>query len=506
MEAYMVCRNPDKRTLNEFTRGLESLTNLEMSNPYLIDDASDSLQKSRSRFSFGYGTTPMKTLGNSTTALDDEDVDIIEVRGLLWDFYRSVILEFTCDELSQFFFWAAKARLCANPFAPLTAAGLAAEFYADVTGRVRKYGAIGCLRGSAPFVAAAFVHNFHHFEDLVKYYLSAVLPLRDVEETGLKRADRSEIPHLEDIHVYTYLNGLLLRASTRIFAHPLLLMAVRQVCDHGTTPFPVPGNSRGLTWARDKTWMMNAWEYYYEEGNISCFFRGLRSSLTSALVPISPFMMLGLAEIVLYRRILGHTGSGEPLALSGGSGRGGASVGTPSASIIHDIITKEGGYSSLLRYGYLTCLQLIPGFLSFVGFRGTLWFIFGSTKQRQRQRQWRLKRLKEFWGAQRTLNDNNRTASASMQVPSAIDATLTAVLTEEPAPAPAPATTTTTTTTTTTSAEVGGMDEASLRPSGSTLTDPESRGNSGDINTSLGGAPVPIVSFNDHEGTPGLPL
>ena len=30
---------------------------------------------------------------------------------VLWDFYRSVFLEFTCDEMSQFIFWATKVRL-----------------------------------------------------------------------------------------------------------------------------------------------------------------------------------------------------------------------------------------------------------------------------------------------------------------------------------------------------------------------------------------------------------
>jgi hypothetical protein len=43
-------------------------------------------------------------------------------------------------------------------------------------------------------------------------------------------------------------------------------------------------------------------------------------------------------------------------------------------------------------------LQVVPGFVSFVASRLALWFVFGATKRRQKQRRRRIRRLRHYWG------------------------------------------------------------------------------------------------------------
>ena len=170
-----------------------------------------------------------------------------------------------------------------------------------------------------------------------------------------------------------YVNGVILRASTRVFAHPFLLVAVRQVCSPSAQPFPLPGSSRAVTWAMDATWFKSAWDYYKAEGSALCFFRGLRSSFTAALVPFSPFLLFGIAEMVMYRRVLGDSGGGgasvtsavvQEGAKEAATGAMGAmkEVAGPSANVINDIICSEGGYASILRYGLLSMLLVVHSY------------------------------------------------------------------------------------------------------------------------------------------------
>ena len=215
----------------------------------------------------------------------------------------------------------------------------------------------------------------------------------DMNGPSLRRAV-SEIPTIEHTPLFAYFKGLALRATTRTFSHPFLVVAVRMVTHPESKPFPFPGYNRGLSWALYSTWMKAAWDYYSDAGTLGCFFRGLRSSFTAAVFPFSPFLLAGVAEMVVYRRILGQAGSGSSIVLADGV----VKASTPSASIISDIISDEGGYSAILRYGHLTLLQVIPGFISFVASRTALWFVLGPTKRRQKQRKRRMRRLRHFWG------------------------------------------------------------------------------------------------------------
>ena len=176
---------------------------------------------------------------------------------------------------------------------------------------------------------------------------------------SLRRAT-SNIETIEQMPLLVYVNGVILRASTRVFAHPFLLVAVRQVCSSTAQPFPLPGSSRAVTWAMEATWFRSAWDYYKAEGSALCFFRGLRSSFTAALVPFSPFLLFGIAEMVMYRRMLGDSSSSgasvtstvvQEGAKDAVAGTIGAikEVAGPSANVISDIISSEGGYASILR-------------------------------------------------------------------------------------------------------------------------------------------------------------
>jgi hypothetical protein len=72
--------------------------------------------------------------------------------------------------------------MCTGPLdLGLSTSSLALAFFRNIKERLTTFGGIGAMQGCAPFIAAAFVHNFAHFEDLVRSYLSVTLSSGDVD-------------------------------------------------------------------------------------------------------------------------------------------------------------------------------------------------------------------------------------------------------------------------------------------------------------------------------------
>lgn len=95
------------------------------------------------------------------------------------------------------------------------------------------------------------------------------------------------------------------------------------------------------------------------------------------MLPLSPILLLGVSDAIMYRRMLGQVRF-SPIAFIRSRFHkhlGVVSQGTSDStggliSVLREMVSKEGGGSlSVLNYGLLTLVQIVPGFLSFVGMR-----------------------------------------------------------------------------------------------------------------------------------------
>lgn len=119
-------------------------------------------------------------------------------------------------------------------------------------------------------------------------------------------------------------------------------------------------------------------------------YSGIRAALGFTIVPMSLSFLFGVPETLIYRCMLdeGIVSKGSP------------SIGIMSALttvvVAHKVLAQEG-IGSMLRYGQLSCFQVIPGFCSFLCARTLLWCVLGDSKARKRQLQRRREILEEHW-------------------------------------------------------------------------------------------------------------
>jgi len=370
---YYSLRKPAERSMEEYSRGLASIVALEAMDPFgsshgaLIDDLNN--------LNRDYNYDMYSEDGDASGYL------------ILWDFYRSVMLEFMCDELSQFLFWAAKVQICTGAVSVAPPPGfvpLFRTFFATIIRNLRENGFLGSMRGSVPFLAAAFVHNFAHLDKLVRGYVSTIAGQPIPVSPSLFQSVSSD-------PMTKFLYETSIRATTTALGHPFLTVSVSQVCDPNVVPYPgIDGSGNVLMWAAGSTWVSTVCGIYGNSG-WKGFFRGLRSSLSIAMLPVSPFLLLGIADMIMYRRMLGQSGSGVNDNICGSASR------NHSASILYDILKKNDGYRVVTQYAQLTLYQFIPGLVAFMAGRAALWFVFGSTERRLTQRRRRENYLKSFW-------------------------------------------------------------------------------------------------------------
>lgn len=103
-----------------------------------------------------------------------------------------------------------------------------------------------------------------------------------------------------------------------------------------------------------------------------------------SLLPISPILLLGVNDTIIYRKMLDHrvnisesvfTVARELTQSTSSSGSGNGS----------EANNNSLQNSSLFNYGLLTAVHVLPGFASFVGMRLLAWLLFGSSNHRKHQ-------------------------------------------------------------------------------------------------------------------------
>jgi len=355
------------------------------------------------------------------------------VLSILWGFYRSVVIEYSMEELSQYPFWAAKVIMCTSD-SPIidSSVSLGRSFFNLIRDRLAEGGIMGTYKGCLPFLGASLWYNFSHVEGIVRQYVVSSYPRvlsvhsfmqSKEEETAISKRTRSASivvePEIVDSSINSAsnilsmesLSGAATRGALVLLSHPFLLLSVRQVTNAPLTmvassasaPSSVAGiialpfglgyangiSSSVIMRALYDSWFVRALNIYATQG-ISGFFNGIRGALGAAFLPISSMLLLGITEMVTYRRMSSSTDMRH------------------SASIVHDIVVNEGGYLALLKYGALTAYQILPGFFSFTVARSALWFIFGTSDERMKQYSRRDTLLRSFWGSPDSLANREK--------------------------------------------------------------------------------------------------
>ena len=439
---YFNVRRPEDRSLKEFNAGIAHLIATESySNSWLEVEMDENDHNDNDN-------NNTMNIFNINNLINNERGDIGELQqalhawfNVIWEFYKSVVFEFCCEELSQYPFWTAKVLICTNSVYIPKDSSLFIEFPKLIQSRFQEQGFWGNVQGCLPFFAAASIKNYSHVERIFKEFLgllTAKMPsipqtisignmnidinsvnasnlriqrsvsslatdMTDAEQDEDSDNDDLNHSHLDEsdsneIQPRNSFTEYILQTTSKLLvdclSHPLLLVAVHQVVQSQTTfdnstsisnlatNNHIPIVSKNIIlYAATNSWMGMSWNILSTSG-IGGFYRGLRSALAVTLIPLSPMLFCGITEMLVYRRMLGH---------------GIATVGrSHSASILHDIVS-EGGYNSLLSYAQMTALQVIPGFFTYASMRILYWFIFGTTGQRKHQLRQRDRCLKLFW-------------------------------------------------------------------------------------------------------------
>jgi hypothetical protein len=151
-------------------------------------------------------------------------------------------------------------------------------------------------------------------------------------------------------------------------------------------------------------WVSVFLELAATKGFVSTLFRGMRSLLVVNLIPYNlGFCGLGILETLLFRRMLRPVVDDEiqdirdlsrdaHLSTHHRITSASLTAGTRGLFVeAQSIITKHGAWG-MLSYFYMTCLQIVPGFFSFLSARVLLFLAMGPTQTRLRQ----LSRRKEL--------------------------------------------------------------------------------------------------------------
>lgn len=344
----------------------------------------------------------------SGKVINDENKDSVSY--LAWDYFRSVILRFAVDDLSQFAFWSTKILLSLDnePFGMPTIK----NFYGHLIENVRSGNIRVLYEGCIPFLTASFVVNLPHIIKATKkffYTLLSKLPrppsfihLPGEDSIQRKALDssapgmRPKPPRFPDeanvsspeqslqrkISMYqkksnadnddhnnqqsqNKANAWSMNSITQRFvetaiittlSQPFLVIAVRMV-----------KHQLGA----GKTWLYAYLQLLSNEG-LPYLYTALRSRMIYNLMPISSLYFCGIPDSIIYRRIIGQS----------------VFTSTEQAlNVARQLASQDNSQSavSLLNYGVLTASHVIPGFVSFLGMRSIGWFLFGPTIHRKHQ-------------------------------------------------------------------------------------------------------------------------
>lgn len=167
---------------------------------------------------------------------------------------------------------------------------------------------------------------------------------------------------------YIYRQSRISFIITKLLMHPCMALSVHMLSTSSMI------NAR-VGWIRamyeicpvEKMISTNVFEVLVNEcnhmfNNISTLFSGLRVHMALAVFTWLPTLPLGIYEVTLFNCMRDNTNTG-----------------------VFNILQNTYENGSLLKYSYFTGLQLIPGFLTFLGFRGLVLLTLGSSNYRLRQ-------------------------------------------------------------------------------------------------------------------------
>jgi len=315
---------------------------------------------------------------------------------LIWEYVHSVLLPFLLEELSQFPFWAAKVALLTDDAVldsvkdvPLSGifspASLSSRFFGHIAAKYTQHGLLSLFEGSMPYLYVAFFSNIRHIEEASRTFLVnlvASLPRSlssrsnvngGKQQSGGRKLGTGSTAKLHrklDRKAQESLAGTVNQSgptkpagavwtaigavASATLTHPMLLLALSMVKKEDL---------------RGQSALYAYFLLIARHGIRRGLFTGLRAALAFAVLnsstaPLSPVLFCGVPEIISYRCILRRTdetdGAAGPAAdVADGDKTGGM------LSVGKYLLSRHGIFS-VFSYGYLTLLQMGPGFVCFL--------------------------------------------------------------------------------------------------------------------------------------------
>jgi len=226
---------------------------------------------------------------------------------------------------------------------------------------------------------------------MILIFSNSFLPLiRDRTSNDRKVASSTvlRIPADSSTDLWQVVWAAIPKSIAAAIAHPFIVLSVRMATetDHSASSsslsqginrlsslgtkanIVLAAASKALVSFAGEAWLRSCITILSREGWCA-LYTGVRSRMFSAAlysaIPLSMMSLFGLYETVFYRSILSAEGCAS---------LGKEFSGSSSLLVLRSIVNVEG-YFSLIRYGMLSCLQIAPGFVSFVGSRWSFYNI-----------------------------------------------------------------------------------------------------------------------------------
>eukprot|EP00981_Chlorochromonas_danica_P007679 scaffold1863_cov166-Ochromonas_danica.AAC.4 len=368
----------------------------------LIYDAYTVYSKKRS-----YGSRSLKEFSEvlaDLTEVEAQNFDDIDFKKLskgqqetvttiIWDYIHSVWIRYLLDDASQFPFWSAKLKV----FSTQPAFGMSAIYSLKelLIARFQKGKVYTIYEGFAPYLMASALVNMDYLIKRTNNFIFSILskipspPSLDVIERdeshgqllpadsmvmmppplpapvipGLthvasnwnlhaSRSSSSSGAYREKMSTKAWLMSICSTVCTTVCSHPNIVSAVHMVAN------PL---CKGSPWAVAVIKVLTDY-------GIGAFYNGMKLRIFVNLLPFTSFLVMGIADNIIYRSILSV-----------------ANIGHHHHHHIQPSSTPAVGAASYLTYNLLTAAHIVPSFLSFVSIRALYRMMFGPSMLRKQQ-------------------------------------------------------------------------------------------------------------------------
>ena len=359
-------------------------------------ESEDSETDQKERPSRLRGGTSVRSASSKKVAANidnqSDETKVVVIREVIWEFIRSVVVPLTAEELSQYPFWAAKVILVASESHKFASFEETFRFWCSTLyDNIKNVNATNIFVGSnIPYLATAIVSNNEHVAAELKNYFAAAMSMipntlsqsssydlfgkafkgnysrKQQQPESSTSCSGSNDGNDVDRTYASVPSKIVNKLISVAVAQPMLVLSVEMLTNRTLA---------GMNWLNSTIRILRC------KGHMG-FVRGFRASLIFAALP--PVYLCGLSETIIYRCINGY---GRSMSDQSGG----------VLSVAQHMLEAEGS-KSLLQYGYITALQIVPGFLAFVAARSVVWLAFGSTKHRMLILKRRKKTVISLWG------------------------------------------------------------------------------------------------------------